>query len=197
MEPDEVDTSDSYGLEERMVEIVNAVASGALNSELDLERLADDIGEPVARYDPDKYPGLYLRIEDDAPLITIYRTGKYTITGADSESELYSLREQFLVLFSELGVIREPTDEEFAVQNYVCTGELDQELNLNALAIGLGLEKTEYEPEQFPGLTYRPDSHDCVVLLFATGKVVITGARTFDTAEQTFEDLQETLAKFI
>lgn len=70
-----------------MVEVVNVIASGALNVELDLERLANNIVGPVARYDPDKYPGMYLRFKEDAPLITVYRTGKYIITGADSEEE--------------------------------------------------------------------------------------------------------------
>ncbi|AKU08303.1 TATA-box-binding protein [Haloferax gibbonsii] len=180
-----------------MVEIVNVVASGALDVELDLERLADDIGEPVARYDPDKYPGMYLRFEEDAPLITVYRTGKFIITGADSEEESYSLRERFLNLFSDMGVIEEPEDEWFNIQNYVCTAELGEAQNLNALAIGLGLEKTEYEPEQFPGLIYRPDSGECVVLIFATGKVVITGARELEIAEKTFEELRETLSEYI
>lgn len=100
-----------------MVEIVNVVASGALDVELDLERLAGDIGEPVARYDPDKYPGMYLRFEEDAPLITVYRTGKFIITGADSKEESYSLRERFLNLFSDMDVIEVPKDEWFAVQN--------------------------------------------------------------------------------
>ncbi|MFC6837222.1 TATA-box-binding protein [Halomarina ordinaria] len=180
-----------------MVEIVNVVASGALNVELDLERLADDIGEPVARHDPDKYPGMYLRFEEDAPLITVYRTGKFIITGADSEDESYSLRERFLNLFSDMDVIEEPEDEWFAVQNYVCTGELDQNLNLNALAIGLGLEKTEYEPEQFPGLIYRPEGAEGVVLLFATGKVVITGCRSVESVEEIFASLTETVSEVL
>ncbi|UDF60535.1 TATA-box-binding protein [Halobacterium sp. BOL4-2] len=180
-----------------MVEIVNVVASGALDVELDLKRLADDIGEPVARYDPDKYPGMYLRFEEDAPLITVYRTGKFIITGADSEDESYSLRKQFLNLFSDMGVIEEPEDEWFAIQNYVCTAELGQSLNLNALAIGLGLEKTEYEPEQFPGLIHRPEGADGVVLLFATGKVVITGCRTLEAAGDIFVDLTETVSELL
>lgn len=179
-----------------MVKVVNVVASGALDVELDLERLADDIGEPVAQYNPDKYPGMYLRFEEDAPLITVYRTGKYIISGADTEEEPYLLRERFLTLLSDMGVIEQSEDEWFSIQNYVCIGELDETQNLNALAIGLGLEKTEYEPEQFPGLIYRPDSRDCVVLIFATGKVVITGASEFETAEQTFEELQVTLSEY-
>ncbi|MGB9987460.1 TATA-box-binding protein [Salarchaeum japonicum] len=180
-----------------MVKIVNVVASGALNVELDLERLAGDIGGPVARYDPDKYPGMYLRFEEDAPLITVYRTGKFIITGADSKEDSYSLRGRFLNLFSDMDVIEEPEDEWFTVQNYVCTAELGQDLNLNALAIGLGLEKTEYEPEQFPGLIYHPEGAEGVVLLFATGKVVITGCRSVESAEEIFTGLTETVSEFL
>lgn len=180
-----------------MIDVVNIVGSGALDVELDLERLANDIGEPVARYDPDKYPGMYLRFGDDEPLITVYRTGKYILTGAESDDELYSLRERFLAFFADLGVLEEPEDEWFSVQNYVCTGDLEGTQNLNALAIGLGLERTEYEPEQFPGLIYRPDSRDCVILIFATGRVVVTGAREVKIAEGAFKQLQETLSEYL
>lgn len=180
-----------------MVTIVNVVASGSLPIELDLDRLATDIGEPIAEYDPEKYPGVYLRFEDDAPLITVYRTGKYIITGADSTEESKSLRGEFLTRLAKMGVIEEPDDEWFSIQNYVCTGEFGKPQNLNALAIGLGLENTEYEPEQFPGLIYRPDSRDCVILIFATGKVVLTGASDLHTAEAAFDELHQRLSELV
>ncbi|KAB7515606.1 TATA-box-binding protein [Halosegnis rubeus] len=173
-----------------MVEIVNIVASGSLGIELDLENVCHDIGS-IGEYDPDKYPGMYLRFEEDAPLITLYRTGKYIVTGADSKEEAYSFRNRFLSLLAERGMIESPDDEWFRIQNLVCTAELRESLNLNALAIGLGLEKTEYEPEQFPGLIYRPAGADSVVLLFASGRVVITGSPDLDAAEQTFAALQD------
>jgi len=44
---------------------------------------------------------------------------------------------------------------EIKVQNIVASADLHSVLNLNAIAIGLGLENIEYEPEQFPGLVYR------------------------------------------
>jgi len=131
-----------------MVSVVNMVGSGSLNVELDLETLAEEIGQPQAQYNPDKYPGMYLRFEEEAPLITVYRTGKYIITGPTSEEELFDLRERFLRFLSDMDVIENATDEWFSVQNYVCTEDLGQTLDLNALSIGLGLERTEYEPEQ-------------------------------------------------
>ena len=173
-----------------MPEIVNVVASGLLDAEFDLESVAADIGS-IAEYDPDKYPGMYLRFGDDDPLITVYRTGKYIVTGADSEEEAHTIRERLLNLLVDNGMISEPGDEWFRIQNIVCTAELGNSLNLNALAIGLGLEDTEYEPEQFPGLIYRPSGFDSVILLFASGRVVITGSPDLDAAEQTFSALQD------
>ena len=173
-----------------MVEIVNVVGSGSLDAEFDLERVAGDIGS-IAEYDPDKYPGMYLRLEEEAPLITVYRTGKYIVTGAASEDAAHAMRDRFLNLLVDNGMIAEPDDEGFQVQNLVCTAELGESLNLNALAIGLGLENTEYEPEQFPGLIYRPSKADSVVLLFASGRVVITGSPNLNAAEHTFAALED------
>ncbi len=52
------------------------------------------------------------------------------------------------------------------------------DLNLNAVALGLGLENIEYEPEQFPGLVYRIKQPKVVVLIFSSGKLVITGGKS-------------------
>lgn len=195
--PGRVDTVIETRWPHTMVKIVNVVASGALSVELDLDRLANDIGEPIARFDADKYPGMYLRFGEDAPLITVYRTGKYIITGAGSKEGSYSTRNEFLELMADMGVIDIPEDDWYSIQNYVCTAEIGELQNLNALAIGLGLENTEYEPEQFPGLIYRPETFDCVVLIFASGQVVLTGARDLETAEDAFEDLQKELEEFV
>jgi transcription initiation factor TFIID TATA-box-binding protein len=173
-----------------MINIVNVVGSGSLAAEFDLERVAADIGS-IAEYDPDKYPAMYLRFEEDTPLITVYRTGKYIITGAASEEEAHAIRERFHNLLADNGMIAEPRGEWFRIQNLVCTAKLEESLNLNALAIGLGLESTEYEPEQFPGLIYRPSGADSVVLLFASGRVVITGSPDLHAAKETFAALQE------
>ena len=63
----------------------------------------------------------------------------------------------------------------------VCTvgsfANLHSALNLNAIAIGLGLENIEYEPEQFPGLVYRLSDPKVVILLFGSGKLVVTGGK--------------------
>ena len=66
-----------------MVEIVNVVGSGFLDKEFDLSAVSDELGS-IADFDPKKYPGMYVRFSKEAPLITVYRTGKFIITGAGS-----------------------------------------------------------------------------------------------------------------
>jgi transcription initiation factor TFIID TATA-box-binding protein len=73
--------------------------------------------------------------------------------------------------------IKIKTEPKIEVQNIVASSDLGQSINLNAIAITLGLERVEYEPEQFPGLVYRLDLPKVVLLLFGSGKLVCTGAR--------------------
>jgi transcription initiation factor TFIID TATA-box-binding protein len=174
------------------VTIVNVVGSGAVSSEFDLEELCLEIGSE-AEYDPENYPGMYLRFEGK-PTITVYRTGKFIIYGADNIDEIYEARDFLLTQLADLGAIESPEDTGFSIQNVVCTGKLESEQNLNAVAIQLGLDRTEYEPEQFPGLIYRPEEHNCVLLIFGSGKVVITGCKDLDTAQSALDDLERTLS---
>ncbi len=64
----------------------------------------------------------------------------------------------------------------FKLENVVASISLGVELDLES--ISARLEKTEYEPEQFPGLILRLDTPSSAVLVFRSGKMVCTGARS-------------------
>lgn len=155
------------------LEIQNVVASTSIGQELDLESLSMDL--TGAEYNPDNFPGLVYRTQEPKAASLIFRSGKIVCTGASSVEDVDRAVEQVFGELAELGI---PTDnrEEPTIQNIVSSADLGTTLNLNALAIGLGLEDVEYEPEQFPGLVYRISEPDVVVLLFGSGKIVITGA---------------------
>ena len=68
-----------------------------------------------------------------------------------------------------------------------------QEFPKHIDGIGLGLERVEYEPEQFPGLVYRLDEPKVVVLLFGSGKLVCTGARKPQDVEAAVSKITEEL----
>jgi transcription initiation factor TFIID TATA-box-binding protein len=64
------------------------------------------------------------------------------------------------------------------IENVVASTSLGRELDLPALA--RSLEGAEYDPGRFPGLVYRIGSPKAATLLFRSGKVVCTGAKSQD-----------------
>ena len=172
------------------IQVENVVASSDISQELDLETLSEDLG--ATDYDPDNFPGLVYRMQDPKAAALIFRSGKVVCTGAKSVDDVMAALEHVFDELRELGVDVN-TSPAIEVQNIVSSGDLDHTLNLNAIAIGLGLENIEYEPEQFPGLVYRLDDPDVVALLFGSGKLVITGGRQLDDAEEALLKIEDQL----
>jgi transcription initiation factor TFIID TATA-box-binding protein len=170
------------------IEIQNVVASTGIGQELDLEALAADL--PGADFNPHNFPGLVYRTQEPKAAALIFRSGKIVCTGAKSIDDVH---EALDIIFEKLRGLSIPVedDPEVTVQNIVSSADLGHTLNLNALAIGLGLEDVEYEPEQFPGLVYRMDEPDVVILLFGSGKIVITGGKQTDDATHAVEGIVE------
>jgi transcription initiation factor TFIID TATA-box-binding protein len=156
------------------IRIENVVASTTLGDELDLQSIAFTL--EGAEYEPEQFPGLIYRLKDPKTAILLFRSGKVVCTGGKSMRQV----EDSIRTVSELirkGGQKIITRPKIQVQNIVATSDLENEINLNSIAITLGLDRVEYEPEQFPGLVCRLKEPRVVVLLFGSGKLVCTGAR--------------------
>ncbi|ELY37734.1 TATA-box-binding protein [Natronorubrum tibetense] len=163
------------------ISIENVVASTGIGQELDLQSVAMDL--EGADYDPENFPGLVYRTQNPKSAALIFRSGKIVCTGANSTEAVHG---SLNVVFDKLRELQIQVEEdpEIIVQNIVSSADLGRNLNLNAIAIGLGLENIEYEPEQFPGLVYRIDEPEVVALLFGSGKLVVTGGKQIEDAKQ-------------
>jgi len=75
--------------------------------------------------------------------------------------------------------------------NIVASANLLGRIELEDCAYSLG--KTMYEPEQFPGLIYRMDEPKVVILLFASGKLVCTGATKEEDVYTAVDNLHKSL----
>jgi transcription initiation factor TFIID TATA-box-binding protein len=172
------------------IKIENVVASTQIGENIDLNKIAREI--PDADYKPKQFPGLVLRTKEPKAAALIFRSGKVVCTGSKSVEDARRAVKQIVKIVGSLGipVIEEP---EVKVQNIVASADLGTDLNLNAIAIGLGLENVEYEPEQFPGLVYRLRDPRVVVLIFGSGKMVVTGGKTPDDARRAVERIAEEL----
>lgn len=172
------------------IKIENVVASTSLGGELDLQAIALALGG--AEYEPEQFPGLIYRLKEPKTATLLFRSGKVVCTGAKSLEDVRTAIRTVAGQIEAAGIDIDK-DPEIEVQNIVASSDLEQEINLNAIAISLGLERVEYEPEQFPGLVYRLDDPKVVVLLFGSGKLVCTGARKPNDVERAVERITEEL----
>ncbi len=161
--------------------IENVVASTSLGSELDLQAIA--LALDGAEYEPEQFPGLIYRLKEPKTATLLFRSGKVVCTGAKSLEQVKMAISKVAKQIEAAGITikGEPKIE---VQNIVASSDLGAKINLNAIAISLGLEKVEYEPEQFPGLVYRLETPKVVVLLFGSGKLIITGGKEPEDAKK-------------
>jgi len=91
--------------------------------------------------------------------------------------------------FSKIGI--DSSIGEVDLTNIVFTADLNKQVDLNRVSIDLGLECTEYEPEQFPGLVYRLETG--VVLIFSSGNLVLTGFTETEDAQRAYDKLKSEL----
>jgi len=155
-----------------IVSLENVVASATLNQKVDLNAVVK--GYPGVEYKPEQFPGLVFRLKRPKTATLIFSSGKMVCTGAKSEKES---RRAVLKVIKELkkGGIIIISKPEVKIQNIVASGILGGMIDLEKAAYTLS--RTMYEPEQFPGLIYRMEQPKVVILLFASGKLVCTGAK--------------------
>jgi transcription initiation factor TFIID TATA-box-binding protein len=154
------------------IEVQNIVASVDLNTELDLVELGTLLDE--AEYNPDSFPALIVKLKEPKVSFLVFRNGKINCTGAKSVEMAEEGVAELVRRLKAVGIEIETTPE-IIVTNVVATVDLGVTLNLDEIA--LNIENIEYEPEQFPGLVYKPYGSRISVLVFGTGKLVLAGMK--------------------
>jgi len=79
------------------------------------------------------------------------------------------------------------------VVNIVVSTSLKHDIPLEKMAATLS--NTEYNPEQFPGLVIRIKEPKTSALIFSSGNVVCTGARSLEKVEESIEKIIKSLEK--
>jgi transcription initiation factor TFIID TATA-box-binding protein len=82
---------------------------------------------------------------------------------------------------------------EIKVVNIVVSANLGHEIPLEKMAATLS--NTEYNPEQFPGLVIRIKEPKTSALIFSSGKIVCTGARSMDKVHESIRKIIKSLEK--
>lgn len=83
----------------------------------------------------------------------------------------------------------------FKIQNITATCDMGFPIRLEGFLYKHASNST-YEPELFPGLVHRMSEPKVVLLIFVSGKVVITGAKSVDDLSEALQNIYDYLAEF-
>ena len=173
------------------VKIQNVVAVASLDQKinlLDIMKIFRNV-----EYRPKKFPGLVFRLKRPKTATLIFTTGKMVCTGAKSEREARSAVMKVVRELKASGIIILGKPR-IVIQNMVASANLHGRIDLEAMSDVLG--SVMYEPEQFPGAIFRMGEPKVVLLVFASGKLVITGAKRGEQVHEAAEKMRAILIDY-
>ncbi|KAK9810677.1 hypothetical protein WJX73_009549 [Symbiochloris irregularis] len=169
----------------------NLVATVNLDCKLTLQTIAAKARN--AEYNPRRFAAAIVRIRDPKTTALIFASGKMVVTGAKSEDDARTAARKFAKIVLRLDF---PVHfKDFKIQNVVGSCDVKFPIRLEGLAFSHNLF-CSYEPELFPGLIYRLKSPKVVMLIFVSGKVVLTGAKSKEDIYAAFEQIYPVLTTF-
>jgi transcription initiation factor TFIID TATA-box-binding protein len=172
--------------------VVNVVGGGRLGQEVDLSSVYEDVNSVETEYEPETYSALIFRLEEPESTVMLFTSGKYSLAGARSRKEAEEANHYFLSILEPL--LGSFTDTNFEIRYMVCVSDIGEELDLNQVVLTLGIDETEYEPEQFPGVFYRPAKENWFAIIFSSGKIILNGEPNLDSLNIAFEQIKESLS---
>ncbi|KAJ8763182.1 hypothetical protein K2173_025567 [Erythroxylum novogranatense] len=169
----------------------NIVSTVNLDCKLDLKQIA--LQARNAEYNPKRFAAVIMRIREPKTTALIFASGKMVCTGAKSEQQSKLAARKYARIIQKLGFPAKFKD--FKIQNIVGSCDVKFPIRLEGLAYSHGAFSS-YEPELFPGLIYRMKQPKIVLLIFVSGKIVITGAKVRDETYTAFENIYPVLTEF-
>ncbi|KAL8748495.1 MAG: hypothetical protein Q9184_007261 [Pyrenodesmia sp. 2 TL-2023] len=167
----------------------NIVATVNLDCRLDLKTIA--LHARNAEYNPKRFAAVIMRIREPKTTALIFASGKMVVTGAKSEDDSKLASRKYARIIQKLGFNAKFTD--FKIQNIVGSCDIKFPIRLEGLA-SRHHNFSSYEPELFPGLIYRMIKPKIVLLIFVSGKIVLTGAKVREEIYQAFEMIYPVLS---
>ena len=155
---------------------------------------------PNVKFDQKKFAALTIRLASPCCTVLLFTSGKMVLTGCNTFAEciLASLQvvSYFRKRFAGITIIL----KKVVIQNIV--GNVDLKLppksyiDLERIYEENGVMCT-FQRNMFPGLIYRPDNCSVVLLLFNSGKIVVTGAKSARDIHDGWKSLWPFVRKYV
>ena len=196
-----IDTKESSeNLEINILPIIeNIVSTANLCCNLNLREIA--LQAKNAEYNPKRFSAVIMKMREPKTTALIFSSGRMVCLGAKNEELSKKACRKFAKIIKSLNY--NIFFKEFRIENIVGSVDVKFQISLMKLYIHLikktsskGRKLVAYEPEQFPGLIYRMIEPNIVLLIFVSGKIVLTGGKNRDDIYQGFKNIYPLLVKF-
>jgi len=172
-------------------QLQNIVSTVNMCSKLDLKKIA--LHARNAEYNPKRFAAVIMRIREPRTTALIFSSGKMVCTGAKSEEDSRLAARKYARIVQKLGF--QTKFKDFKIQNMVGSCDVKFPIRLEGLVLTHS-QFSSYEPELFPGLIYRMVKPRIVLLIFVSGKVVLTGAKVRQEIYEAFDNIYPILKNF-
>ncbi len=170
------------------IKITNIVFGVDLSGSVPLDRIANTLED--AEYEPESFPGLVYRIVDYGATALVFTSGMCILSGVNTVEKAYQAAKKMIEDFKSVGVKFEK-EPKMKIVNLVISANIKKPLDLNRIVYELG--DCEYEPEQFPGLIHRMEDTGVVILIFNSGRVIVTGSKDVKKSLKSIQLLEKRL----
>ncbi|RWW29552.1 hypothetical protein GW17_00005921 [Ensete ventricosum] len=144
----------------------NIVSTVNLDCKLDLKAIA--LQARNAEYNPKRFAAVIMRIREPKTTALIFASGKMVSPSASLDLQAMRFKEVPSGRFGRASGLNQGGEMNHTF-SLVCTGAKSEQQSK--------LAARKYEPELFPGLIYRMKQPKIVLLIFVSGKIVLTGAK--------------------
>ena len=164
------------------VRVTNIVCTCNFNTSVYLPKFI--IHYPFCEWNRKKFAAATIRFNDPKSTCLLFGSGRIVCTGSRTLNAARLTIMQACQLVRAAGY--DPKISDFMVQNIASSFEYDSGINLDKLFNKYPAE-TNYEPELFPALIFRPSiKSNGVYLIFESGRVVITGCKSMQIVQESY-----------
>eukprot|EP00571_Detonula_confervacea_P013492 CAMPEP_0172306098 /NCGR_PEP_ID=MMETSP1058-20130122/7237_1 /TAXON_ID=83371 /ORGANISM="Detonula confervacea, Strain CCMP 353" /LENGTH=288 /DNA_ID=CAMNT_0013017879 /DNA_START=24 /DNA_END=890 /DNA_ORIENTATION=+ len=175
-----------------LIRLQNMSATADLGVRLDLKQIA--LRCRNTEFNPRRFAAVIMRLREPRATALVFASGKLVITGTKSSHNSSLATKKIAYILERVG-FQPASYINFKVQNIVGTVDVGFPIRLEGVAFAHPTFSS-YEPELFPGLIYRLVQPRVVLLIFVSGKVVITGAKTEEQMVEGLKKVHPVLLEF-
>eukprot|EP01128_Nolandella_sp_AFSM9_P001047 TRINITY_DN11156_c0_g1_i1.p1 TRINITY_DN11156_c0_g1~~TRINITY_DN11156_c0_g1_i1.p1 ORF type:complete len:232 (+),score=40.08 TRINITY_DN11156_c0_g1_i1:3-698(+) len=168
--------------------IHNVVCTVDLSIPVELDTIALRVQN--TKYDPTRFAAATMRISSPKSTALVFKKGNLVCTGAKSEELAKEASHKFVALIQNIGYDVKFTD--FKIVNMVAHFDIRFPVRLEDFALDHS-QFCSYEPETFPGLIYRMANPSVTILIFSSGKVILSNVKTRGQLHDAFDNIYPVL----